>query len=262
MWRLGQTGCMTIKKFAGIVAIVVIALLVLRSCGDGRGMMGDFDDNYVRDSSTQGVTVQATGTVKVVPDGVSFNFAVSVLAQSSETAMSDASASAEKVRAALDAAGVAEDDIATQNISVYPEYASSSTGTQTLSGYRAQQVFTVTLRDTAKAGEVVDSVIAAGGNSLQVYGVTSTLLDTDAAVAQAREAAIKSAKEKAKDYAGLVDEDLGSVVYVTEINSPSSPVPLMVGDAGSAELSMTKTVVNLGTQEVSVTVEVRWSLDS
>jgi hypothetical protein len=36
----------------------------------------------------------------------------------------------------------------------------------------------------------------------------------------------------------------------------------MVGDAGSAELSMTKTVVNLGTQEVSVTVEVRWSLDS
>jgi len=262
MWRLGQTGCMTIKKFAGIVAIVIIALLVLRSCGDGRGMMGDFDGNYVRDSSTQGVTVQATGTVKVVPDGVSFNFAVSVLAQSSETAMSDASATAEKVRAALDAAGSAEDDIATQNISVYPEYASSSTGTQTLSGYRAQQVFTVTLRDTAKAGEVVDSVIAAGGNSLQVYGVTPTLLDTDAAVAQAREAAIKSAKEKAKDYAGLVDEDLGSVVYINEINSPSSPVPLMVGDAGSAELSMTKTVVNLGTQEVSVTVEVRWSLDS
>ena len=144
---------------------------------------------------------------------------------------------------------------------MYPEYVLSSTGTQTLSGYRAQQVFTVTLRDTAKAGEVVDSVIAAGGNSLQVYGVTPTLLDTDAAVAQAREAAIKSAKEKAKDYAGLVDGDLGSVVYVTEITSPSSPVPMRVGDAGSAELSMTKTVVNLGTQEVSVTVEVRWSLE-
>ena len=250
---------MTLKKFAGVVAIVVLALLVLRGCADGEGMGRDHDDHCSKTS--QGVTVQATGTVKVVPDGVSFNFAVSVLAQSSETAMSDASAAAEQVRAALDAAGVAKDDIATQNISVYPEYASSSTGTQTLSGYRAQQVFTVTLRDTAKAGEVVDSVIAAGGNALQVYGVTPTLLDTDAAVAQAREAAIKSAKEKAKDYAGLVDEELGSVVYVTEITSPSSPVPLMVGDAGSAEMSMTKTVVNLGTQEVSVTVEVRWSLE-
>jgi hypothetical protein len=224
-------------------------------------MMGDHDDNHGGPSSAQGVTVQATGTVKVVPDGVSFNFAVSVLAQSSETAMSDASASAEQVRAALETAGVAKDDIATQNISVYPEYVSSSTGTQTLSGYRAQQVFTVTLRETAKAGEVVDSVIAAGGNALQVYGVTPTLLDTDAAVAQAREVAIKSAKEKAKDYAGLVGEELGSVVYVTEVTSPSSPVPLMVGDAGSAEMSMTKTVVNLGTQEVSVTVEVRWGLD-
>jgi len=250
---------MTLKKFAGVVAIVVLALLVLRGCGDDDGMGRDHDDHG--STSSQGVTVQATGTVNVVPDGVSFNFAVSVLAQSSETAMSDASASAEQVRAALETAGVAKDDIATQNISVYPEYVSSTMGTQTLSGYRAQQVFTVTLRDTAKAGDVVDAVIAAGGNALQVYGVTPTLLNTDEAVAQAREAAIKSAKEKAKDYARLVDEDLGSVVYITEVTSPSSPVPLMVGDAGSAEMSMTKTVVNLGTQEVSVTVEVRWGLD-
>ena len=250
---------MTLKKIAGVVAIVVLALLVLRGCGDGGGMGRDHDDHGSKTS--QGVTVQATGTVKVVPDGVSFNFAVSVLAQSSETAMSDASAAAEQVRTALDAAGVAKDDIATQNISVYPEYVSSSTGSQTLSGYRAQQVFTVTLRDTAKAGEVVDSVIAAGGNSLQVYGVTPTLLDTDAAVAQAREAAIKSAKEKAKDYAGLVDEELGSVVYVTEVTSPSSPVPLMVGDSATASSPMAKTEINLGTQNVSVTVEVRWSLN-
>ena len=252
---------MTLKKFAGFAAIIVIALLVFRGCDDGRGMMGDHDDDHGGPSSAQGVTVQATGTVKAVPDGVSFNFAVSVLAQSSETAMSEASATAELVRVALDAAGVAKDDIATQNVSVYPEYASSTTGTQTLSGYRAQQVFTVTLRDTAKAGEVVDALIAAGGNSLQVYGVTPTLIDTDAAVAQAREAAMKSAKEKASDYAGLVDTDLGSVVYVTEITSPSSPIPLMVGDSATSSSPMAKTEINLGTQDVSVTVEVRWSLD-
>ena len=253
---------MTLRKIAAIAAIVVLALLVLRGCGVGEGMGRDHDDHDGHGSkSAQGVTVQATGTVKVVPDGVSFNFAVSVLAQSSESAMSDASATAELVRAALEAAGVAKEDIATQNVSVYPEYLSSSTGTQTLSGYRAQQVFTVTLRDTAKAGEVVDAVVAAGGNSLQVYGVTPTLLDTDAAVAQAREVAMKSAKEKAKDYAGLVDEDLGSVVYVTEVSSPSSSFPLMVGDSATSTSPMAKTEINLGTQDVSVTVEVRWSLD-
>jgi uncharacterized protein YggE len=251
---------MTWKKIVGVVAIVVLAMLVFRGCGDGRGMMRDHDDDHRGPSSAQGVTVQATGTVKVVPDGVSFNFAVSVLAQSSETAMSDASATAEQVRGALESAGVAKDDIATQNVSVYPEYVSSTTGTQTLSGYRAQQVFTVTLRDTAKAGEVVDAVIAAGGNTLQVYGVTPTLLDTEAAVAQAREAAIKSAQAKAKDYASLIDEDLGSVVYVTEIASPSSQIPLMVSDAAESS-PLAKTEINLGTQEVSVSVEVRWSLN-
>jgi uncharacterized protein YggE len=250
---------MTLKKFAGAVAIVVLALLVLRGCGDGDGMSRDYDDYEA--SSVQGVTVQATGTVTVVPDGVSFYFAVSVLAQSSETAMSEANATAEKVRAALEEAGVAKDDIATQNISVYPEYVSSTMGTQTLSGYRAQQVFTVTLRDTAKAGEVVDSVIAAGANALQVYGVTPTLLDTDAAAAQAREAAIKSAQAKAKDYARLIDEDLGSVTYITETASPSSPIPVMVGDSEVSSAPMAKTEINLGTQEVSVSVEVRWSLE-
>ena len=250
---------MTLKKFAGIVAIVVVAILVLRGCGDGRGMSRDHE--WRGSSTSKGVTVQATGTVKVVPDGVSFNFAVSVLAQSSESAMSEASTTAESVRKVLEDAGIANEDIATQNVSVYPEYASSITGTQTLSGYRAQQVFTVTLRETATAGELVDAVIAAGGNSLQVYGVTPTLLDTEAAVAQAREAAIKSAKSKAKDYAGLIDADLGSVEYVNELASPSSPIPLMATDAAAAENSMTKTIINLGTQEVSVSVEVRWSLD-
>jgi len=252
---------MTWKKIVGVVAIVVLAMMVFRGCGGGRGMMRDHDEMHGGANSTQGVTVQATGTIKVVPDGVSFNFAVSVLAQSSATAMTDASATAEKVRAALDAAGVKKEDIATQNVSVYPEYASSTTGTQTLTGYRAQQVFTVTLRDTAKAGDVVDSVIAAGGNSLQVYGVTPTLLDTNAAVAQAREAAIKSAKAKAKDYASLVNAGLGSVVYVNEIASPVSQIPMLAGDSATASAPMTKTVINLGTQDVSVTVEVRWSLN-
>lgn len=251
---------MSLKKFAGVVAIVVIALLILRGCGDGRGMGRDHDGFHPGLQSSQGVTVQATGTIKVVPDGVNFNFAVSVLAQSSEAAMSEASATSEKVRAALDAAGVAGEDIATQNISVYPEYVADSSGAQMLSGYRAQQVYTVTLRDTSKAGEVVDSVISSGGNSLQVYSVTPTILNNDEAVAQARKEAMKSAEAKAKDYADLAGEDLGSVIYVTEVTSPTSPVPYLANDAAGSEMSNAKTVINLGAQDVSVTVEVRWSL--
>ena len=60
MWRLGQTRRMTLKKIAGIAAIVVLALLVLRGCGDGQGMGRNHDDHGDRGSmSDQGVTVQA-----------------------------------------------------------------------------------------------------------------------------------------------------------------------------------------------------------
>ena len=39
---------MTWKKIAGVVAIVVLAMLIFRGCGDGRGVMGDHDDDQYR----------------------------------------------------------------------------------------------------------------------------------------------------------------------------------------------------------------------
>jgi len=36
---------------------------------------------------------------------------------------------------------------------------------------------------------------------------------------------------------------------------------MLAGDSATASAPMAKTVINLGTQDVSVTVEVRWSLN-
>ena len=178
----------TLPKVIAVVGVVAIGMVAFASCGgrdhhpDGRP-----GDMMIQGSADRGVTVQATGTIKVVPDGVSFNFSVTALTDSTATAVSQTSDAAAKVREALDAQGVAKEDIATQNATVYPEYNYLADGTTSLKGYRGQQVFVVTLRDGAKAGEVVDAVVAAGGNALQVTSVAPALLDTDAASGDPRE---------------------------------------------------------------------------
>ena len=250
---MGQNGEM-INKRVSLFAVSVLAV-ALSGCSIGGG-----DTYNGAESAAHGVTVQATGSVKVVPDGVSFTFSVSVLAANTDEALSRVAEGSDKARKALEGAGVEGDDIATQNVSVYPEYTYNTDGSAgSVSGYRGTQAFAVTLRDTTKAGEVVDAVVAAVGNDVQINSVIPTLLDTQDAAGDAREEAVKAAKAKAQSYADLLDSDLGDVQYITEVSSPSWEARAVAGTNDMATSS--KTEIDLGVQEVSVTVEIRFSLD-
>ncbi len=251
----------TLLKVIAVVGVIAIGMIVVGGW-DHRGHHPDglAGNVVIQGSVDRGVTVQATGTVKVVPDGVSFNFSVTAMTDSTQTAVSQTSDAAAKVRDALDAQGVAKDDIATQNVTVYPEYNYLADGSSSLKGYRGQQVFVVTIRYAEKAGDVVDAVVAASGDAVQISSVTPTLLDTDAAAGDAREKAVSTAKGKAEAYAKLLNVDLGDVVYVTEVAAPASFMPNVMADKALGAEQSAPTQIDLGLQEVSVTIEVRWSL--
>ena len=232
--------------------------MFLASCGLDVG-----GDTYNVPAVTEnGVTLDATGSVKVVPDGVQFNFSVFAVEATSKSASERANVLANQAREALDESKIDKKDISTQNVSVYPEYSYSPEGKQTLIGFRASQSFAVTLRDTEEAGSVVDAVLLLVGTDLTIDTLAPILLDTSDALEQARENAIKLAKKKAEDYADLLDVELGDVISVREFSGSSSiPQPWLRDMATADSLESTKTVVDLGTQEVTVTVEVRWAFD-
>ena len=244
------------RPFATPLTVVAFATFFLAGCSIGGG--DTYNGALV---PNDGITVQGTGSVKVVPDGVAFNFSVSVLAESTELAVSQTAAAADDARRALGDAGVDETDIATQSVSVYPEYVYASDGSQSLKGYRGTQSFAVTIRDTSSAGEIVDAVVAAVGDDIQINSVTPVLIDTSDATDDAREKAIDAAKEKAKDYADLLDVDLGDVLVISEVSAPSGVTPVMARDSMAVETGA-KTQIDLGVQEVSVTVEVRWGISN
>ena len=204
------------------------------------------------------ITVSATGTATVVPDAVRINTTVSVLGTTSKGALSSAGATSTAVRSALTTNKVATKDVATQSITVYPEYSYPASGIPTLSGYRATQSFDITIRNAATAGAVVDAIVEAGGDNLQVNGVSPFVLDSDKATETARTAAVKKAKAKAASYAKLLGVKLGRVIYLDESSTPTAyPIYTAIAKADSAA-----TVVDLGEQKVSVSVVVRWAIGS
>lgn len=202
------------------------------------------------------ITISATGTTTVVPDAVRLNATVSVVASSSKAALSTAGTTSNAVRKALSANRVAAKDIATQSVTVYPEYSYPTSGTPTLSGYRATQSFDITIRGASTAGTVVGAIVEAGGDNLQINGVSPFVLDNNKATQIARTDAVSRAKAKAASYAKLLGVKLGRVIYLDETSSPSTyPIYASTAKADSAE-----TVVDLGEQKVSVSVTVRWAI--
>ena len=204
------------------------------------------------------ITVNAEGVVQVTPDAVRINATVSLIAPTSAEALSKASAGAAKVRAALKAKKIESKDIKTTSISVYPEYNYTQDKGSVQIGYRATQSFEVIVRNAASAGAVVDDVVVAGGDNVQIQGATPFVLDSAKATASARTAAVANARAKATSYASLLKVKLGKVTYLVENSSPVSYAPIM-GVAKAADTGATE--IDLGKQDVTVSITIRWALN-
>ena len=234
--------------------LVVVGVVALSGCSIGGG------DTYQGvEAPNRGVTVQATGTAKVVPDGVIFQFSVTALDASAEDATNQVADLADKARNVLDDRDVDDKDISSQNVSVSEEIKYNPDGSQESLGYRATQSFVVTIRDEDESGRIVQDVIAAVGDGIRVDGVTPTVLDNEDALEEAREDAVKNAKVKADDYADLLGVDLGDVQSISEVSSP-----VLMGRIATAESGVDSAAkdiqIDLGEQDVTVTIEVRWSI--
>jgi len=206
-------------------------------------------------AATRYITISSQGSVKVVPDAVRINATSTNVAATSKEALAATAKTSAAVRAALFAAKIDKKDISTQSISVYPEYKYDN-NTAVIVGYRASQTFIIVVRAAATAGDVVDAIVAAGGDSLQLNGATPFVLDNTKAATAARTVAVKNARTKAASYASLLGVKLGKVNYLVENSAPTPYVPVMA----VAKTEADSTVVDLGEQDVTVSVTVQWSL--
>ena len=229
------------------IAVISIALALIG--GVGLSMPANAAD-------TRYITISATGSTSVVPDAVRITATVSVVGKTSKEALATASTTSSSVRKALMAKKIATKDVATQSVSVFPEYTYPANGTPLLSGYRASQSFDIIVRAASTAGAVVDAIVEAGGDNLQVNSASPFVLDNDKATETARASAVARAKAKASSYAKLLGVKLGKVIYLDETSTPT----IFPVYSASAKAEDSATQIDLGEQKVSVSVTVRWSI--
>jgi uncharacterized protein YggE len=213
----------------------------------------------VAGSIVKSITVNGEGKVKVKPDTASLSVGVQATAATATEALNQANTSAAALIAALKSAGVDSNDITTSGLSIYPQYSSAG---NTITGYQASNNVTVTVRDIAKTGPVIDAAAAAAGDNITIGGVSFFVDDTEALIGAARTDAINNASKRAGEYATAAGVNVGGVLQISEV-SVSSPVPLYYERSVAADSSVAgaPTPIETGTQDLSVSVTVVYELN-
>ena len=203
------------------------------------------------------ITLNGKGTVDHAPDIAMISVGVSVEAETASTAMSQQSTKMNGVFAAVKAAGIADRDMQTSNLSLNPVYEYPNNQRPRLTGYNASNQITIKVRDLKSLGKTLDAVVKGGGNTIN--GVSFSIDKPESYQNEARVEAIKDAAAKAELYANAVGYKVKRIVTVSENEYFPQPIPMMqrmqVGNQAAESTPIAAGEVSL-TQTVSVTFEL------
>jgi len=215
------------------------------------------------DPLAQTITVEGEGTANIEPDTAEATIGVQIIDPSLSEATNAAQQRMEAVLAALQAQGIAQEDIQTTNFNIFverpfepppqPQDQPDQAATEELI-YHVNNDVRVIIRDLDNVGAILNAAIEAGANN--IYGVNFTISDDSEARAQARQEAIDNAAAQAQDLASLAGVQLGQVVRISEIISGGGqPLPALRADIGGAA------PIEPGQLEVRVQLEVVYAME-
>jgi uncharacterized protein YggE len=208
-------------------------------------------------TATHTITVSATGTVTLVPDVARINLGITTTKPTVKAAREAGARAMTDIIASLKALGIADRDIQTTNISLYPQYGSGSA--PKVVGYQMSEQVLVTVRDLDNAGDAIDVATAKGATD--VNGISFEVDDPVKAQNDARAAAVEAARVSAQSMATAGKVTLGAVVSITDATAPMPPIWYGYGArAGAAADAATPTPVQPGTQDLAATVTVVFAI--
>lgn len=216
------------------------------------------------------VTTSGTATVKVDPDKFTVTVGVETEGTTAEEAASLNADIAAKIIAALKALGISEDDISSSSYSVYPVYSQISANacrvmegypiapecyvSQEITSHKASNSVSVTFDadSSVAAGEVIDTAIEAGANTVQgaYFFISSERQE------EIRSRLIKGAIDNARSRADKAAEAVNmEITGVKSINLNDVYFPVFYKELAQADGASSTSIIP-GQQEISQTVQV------
>ncbi len=215
-------------RYAAVAALSLLALFLLAKTIETLDSIGRVDT-----ANVASITVTGIGKASAAPTIASINFTVQESAATTAAAQNAATKRTDVALAAIKKLGIQDKDVQTSGYNISPQYETKPCApgvycpqdTSKISGYQVSQSVTVKVRDTAKAGDVLQALGAAGVQN--VSGPDFAVDDTSAVSAEARGKAIADARAKADVLAKQLGVHLGKVVGFSE--SGGSPYPMFAG---------------------------------
>ncbi|MBI2573535.1 SIMPL domain-containing protein [Candidatus Woesearchaeota archaeon] len=247
------------EKILGLIGIGICAILlfgVFMAVNKEPAVVGNTQAGEEQRLNT--VSVTGVAEEKVMPDQAILRLAVMTESLTAANAEEENSLKMNRVMKALRDKGIAEKDIVTEYYNLYPyQNYNYQTGRSEEKGFRAQHTLRVTVRDIAKAGEIMDVAVSAGVTN--VDSVSFSL--TDDKEKQLREELIGQAASKARERANLLVDALGAKVgKVVAVSETGYQPPIyyardmvaMKAEAGSAP----NAVPTITPEEITVSVQI------
>ena len=202
--------------------------------------------------------VVATGEVSRVPDVAHINAGVVTTAPSATAALEQNARQMASVRQALRNAGVADRDIQTSSINLFPDYRHDERGgNPQIIGYRATNEVRIKFRDIKTSGRILDALVAQGAN--QIHGPMLAIDKPEQAMDEARVAALANARARAELYARAAGKRVGKILSISETGGVAMPMARMRAQAGMVAADSTS--IDPGEQAVSVSLMVSFELE-
>jgi uncharacterized protein len=203
--------------------------------------------------------VVATGEVARVPDIARISTGVVTTAPTATAALQENARRMAAVREGLKRAGVADRDIQTSSMNLYPDYRHDERGgVPQLIGYRAHNELSVRFRDIANAGRIIDALVAQGAN--QVNGPMLGIDKPEAALDEARTRALAAARARAELYARALGKRVGRILAVSETGGQYGP-PIVAMRARGEAMAVSGTQIEPGEQVLAVSLSVTFELE-
>ena len=235
-------------KFYFVAMVALLALLV-SACGPAAVSQA---------TSPRTISVSGSGQANLVPDIAYIYVGVHIEESSAAAAMNSNNAQTQKMIEALKGFGIADGDIRTTNFSIYPQdkydpMTGTPTGEKT---YMVDNTVYVTVRDLGRLGEMLDTVVAAGANT--VNSIQFDVADKNDALKQARAEAIKDAEAQAQELADAAGLKLGEIQTISFYDS--TPYPVYEGKGGGGAAAASTVPIQPGQLTFSVTVSVTYEI--
>lgn len=164
------------------------------------------------------IMVTGQGSVDVTPDLAVITLGVTKEAREAGAAMEAVSSDMALVVAELRAAGIADSDLQTQQISLHPVWSKSGSydgaDARKITGFSASNTLMLRVRDLDQLGGVLDQVLRAGAN--QFMGLRFDVLDHRGLRDGMRAEAVADAIRKAGQLAEAAGMKLGPVRSITD----------------------------------------------